>query len=68
METGCGSHPGYGLGSYYLTILKEGAKGEGRVFTSMDEAVMAYDNGEIELHSKIKVRMKRVVDGVEKSK
>lgn len=56
------------LGSYYLTILKEGAKGEGRVFTSMDEAVMAYDNGEIELHSKIKVRMKRVVDGVEKSK
>jgi len=29
---------------------------------------MAYDNGEIELHSKIKVRMKRVVDGVEKSK
>jgi len=48
------------LGSYYLTILKEGAKGEGRVFTSMDEAVMAYDNGEIELHSKIKVRMKRL--------
>jgi len=40
------------LGSYYLTILKEGAKGEGRVFTSMDEAVMAYDNGEIELHSR----------------
>ncbi|WP_265445596.1 DNA-directed RNA polymerase subunit beta' [Acetivibrio straminisolvens] len=56
------------LGSYYMTILKEGAKGEGRVFISMDEAVMAYDNGEIELHSKIKVRMKKVIDGVEKSK
>jgi len=41
---------------WVVTILrfKEGAKGEGRVFTSMDEAVMAYDNGEIELHSKIK--------------
>jgi len=56
------------LGSYYLTILKEGAKGEGRVFVSMDEAVMAYDSGEIELHSKIKVRMKKIIDGVEKSK
>jgi len=37
METGCGSHQDMVLGSYYLTILKEGAKGEGRVFTSMDE-------------------------------
>ncbi|NLP13076.1 MAG: DNA-directed RNA polymerase subunit beta' [Clostridium sp.] len=56
------------LGSYYLTIEKAGAKGEGKVFVSPEEAVMAYDNDDIALHSKIKVRMKRVVDGVEKSK
>jgi len=56
------------LGSYYLTILKEGAKGEGRVFASINEAVMAYDNGEIELHTKLKVRIKKIIDGVEKSK
>ncbi len=56
------------LGSYYMTIIKEGAKGEGKVFSSMEEAVMAYECGDITLHSKIKVRMKRVIDGVEKSK
>jgi len=56
------------LGSYYMTIIKDGAKGEGKVFSSMEEAVMAYENGDITLHSKIKVRVKKVIDGVEKSK
>jgi DNA-directed RNA polymerase subunit beta' len=56
------------LGSYYLTIERDGAKGEGKVFTSPSEAVMAYDNGDIELHSKIKIRVKKVIDGVEKTK
>jgi len=56
------------LGSYYMTIVKEGAKGEGKVFSSMEEAVMAYESGDITLHSKIKVRVKKVINGVEKSK
>ncbi|MFI3325817.1 MAG: DNA-directed RNA polymerase subunit beta' [Clostridia bacterium] len=48
------------LGSYYLTLDKDGEKGEGKVFRNMDEAVMAYDAKDITLHSKIKVR--RTVD------
>lgn len=56
------------LGSYYMTIVKDGTKGEGKVFGSMDEAVMAYENGDITLHSQIKVRVKKVIDGVEKAK
>ncbi len=45
------------LGIYYLTLEKEGARGEGRVFSSSDEAIMAYQLGVIELHAKIKVRL-----------
>jgi DNA-directed RNA polymerase subunit beta' len=56
------------LGCYYMTIEKEGEKGEGRVFVSPEEAIMAYDNGDITLHSKIKVRRERVFDGVLKTK
>ncbi|WP_010244895.1 DNA-directed RNA polymerase subunit beta' [Acetivibrio cellulolyticus] len=56
------------LGSYYMTIVKEGSKGEGKVFGSLDEAVMAYENGDITLHSLVKIRVKKVIDGVEKSK
>ena len=44
------------LGSYYLTLDKDGEKGEGKVFRNMDEAYMAYDAKYITLHSKIKVR------------
>ena len=43
------------LGSYYLTIDKVNAKGEGRYFSSEDEAILAYNSGEIELHAMIKV-------------
>ena len=53
------------LGSYYLTIDKDGAKGEGRAFSSVDEVLMAYQLGEIDLHAKIKVKMTKVVDGKE---
>ncbi len=56
------------LGSYYLTIEKEGAKGEGKVFSSPEEAIMAYDNGYVSLHARIKVRITKVIDGVRKSK
>ena len=56
------------LGSYYLTVDKDNDLGEGKVFASPEEARMAYDNGYVSLHAKIKVRMTRIVDGVEKSK
>ncbi len=56
------------LGSYYLTVEKEGAKGEGKVFTSPDEAMMAYDNGYLSLHARVKVRIERIIDGVKKTK
>jgi len=51
------------LGSYYLTIEKEGAKGEGKVYSSQEEAVMAYEEGYIDLHAKIKVRITKMVEG-----
>lgn len=44
------------IGVYYMTILKEGTKGEGSVFSSEDEAIMAYDTHNVELQSKIFVR------------
>ncbi len=62
------------LGSYFLTIEKlaekdeagnviNGVKGEGKVFANSDEAVMAYQNGVIDLHSRIKVRIFKEIDG-----
>ena len=47
------------IGCYYLTIVHEGAKGSGRVFSSEDEAIMAYSLGQITLQSPIKVRLTR---------
>ncbi|ERI93019.1 DNA-directed RNA polymerase, beta' subunit [Clostridiales bacterium oral taxon 876 str. F0540] len=55
------------LGSYYLTMDKDGAKGEGRAFSSVDEVLMAYQLGELELHAKIKVKITKDFDGVERS-
>ncbi|HAG14031.1 MAG TPA: DNA-directed RNA polymerase subunit beta', partial [Ruminococcus sp.] len=51
------------LGSYYLTMVKDGEPGEGKVFRDVDEAMMAYDEHDITLHSKIKVRMTKEVNG-----
>jgi len=45
------------LGCYYLTVLKEGAKGEGKVFSSYDEAKMAYETGVVSLQAKVKIRL-----------
>jgi len=44
------------LGCYYLTISKPGAKGEGRFFSSFDEAKLAYELGIVELGAEIVVR------------
>ncbi|MBM4003133.1 MAG: DNA-directed RNA polymerase subunit beta' [Planctomycetes bacterium] len=47
------------MGCYYITIELSGRKGEGMVFSSPEEADLAYAQGEIELHAKIKVRLPR---------
>ena len=44
------------LGIYYLTQERPGAKGEGKAFKNMNEAIIAYENHEITLHAKIKVK------------
>ena len=56
------------LGAYYLTIDEPGAKGEGMVFKDKDEAMMAYRDGDISVHAKIKVRLFKEIDGEMKSK
>ena len=55
------------LGSYYLTLDKDGEPGEGKVFRNVDEVMMAYQTGVIGLHSKIKVRREFEIDGEIKS-
>ncbi|MGH4052273.1 MAG: DNA-directed RNA polymerase subunit beta' [Clostridium sp.] len=55
------------LGAYYLTNDKDGARGEGRAFSSPDEVIMAYQVKDIEIHAKIKVKMFGVVNGVSMS-
>ncbi|MCB9777332.1 MAG: DNA-directed RNA polymerase subunit beta' [Alphaproteobacteria bacterium] len=45
------------LGSYYMTRSKRFALGEGRIFSSPDEVLAAYDAGEVELHAEVKVRL-----------
>ena len=42
------------LGIYYLTQERPGAKGEGMVFKSVNEAILAYENQEATLHSRVK--------------
>ena len=49
------------LGIYYLTMQKDGADGEGRAFSSLAEAVMAYDAKELDLQAKIQLRLRDVV-------
>ncbi len=44
------------LGCYYLTLEKKGKKGEGRIFGSADDVLLALENKEISLHSPMKLR------------
>ncbi len=44
------------LGCYWLTREQPGAKGEGKIFSSLEEVRMAYDAGEVSEHARIKVR------------
>ena len=56
------------LGSYYLTMEVAGEKGEGMYCKDVDEAMMAYQNGDLGLHAKIKVRITKEIDGKEVTK
>ena len=51
------------LGSYYLTMILEGEKGEGKYFKDPDEAIMAYENHDVGMHAKIFVRVTKEVNG-----
>ena len=50
-------------GIYYLTVELAGEKGEGKIFADIDEAIMAYQTGNVSLHSKVKVRVQKEIDG-----
>ena len=49
------------LGSYYLTLEKPGEKGEGKVFRDVNEALMAYQHGDVSLQAAIKVRITKQI-------
>ena len=53
------------LGIYYLTQERPGAKGEGKFFKSVNEAILAYDNKIVTLHSKINVRISKKLENGE---
>jgi DNA-directed RNA polymerase subunit beta' len=44
------------LGGYYLTLARDGAKGEGRVFPDFDTVLMALDAGQVETQTQVRVR------------
>lgn len=56
------------LGIYYLTQERPGAKGEGMIFKNVNEAILAYENSAVTLHSRIKARVsKKMADGTVKT-
>jgi len=44
------------LGCYYLTLEKQGEKGEGRIFPSPEEVLLAFENKEVDLHARVKLK------------
>ena len=51
------------VGCYYLTLLRPGAKGEGGVYSSEDEAIIAYQTGNLDIQAEITLRRTVEVDG-----
>ncbi len=51
------------LGSYYLTMQVDGEKGEGMYFKDDEEALLAYQNGDLELHAKVNIRRTAEING-----
>ena len=56
------------VGCHYLTLEKKGAKGEGITFSSVEEVTTAYQDEEVELHSKIKLRIRPSEQGEKENK
>ncbi len=56
------------IGCYYLTLRRPGAKGEGKIFHSEDEAIMAYQTGEVALQAPVKIRIERTWKGEKRRK
>ena len=56
------------LGAYYLTLLDTDANGAGKAFTSPSEVVMALEEGAIDIHAPIKVRVEKEIDGMMRTK
>ncbi len=53
------------LGSYYLTLTNPDVEGAGSIFSSENEAMLAYDAHYVHIHAPIKVRMTKVINGEE---
>ena len=53
------------FGTYYLTTFQEGAKGEGKIFMSKNEAIYAYQTGVLHIRAKVKIRMSLKADAPE---
>lgn len=56
------------LGSYYLTFKRDDEQGAGKVFASPNEALMAYQNGDVGIHAPVRVRVTKQIDGESRSK
>lgn len=56
------------LGSYYLTLLRENEPGKGKIFKDPNEAMMAYEEGAVGLHTPIRVRVTKELGGKRISK
>ncbi len=56
------------MGVYYMTLIRPGAKGEGKLFASPDEAKMAYELGDLSIQAEVNVRIKRNINGETKSR
>ena len=50
------------LGCYFLTEIKQGVKGEGKTFSSPEEAILAYESGTVDLKAKIKVLDSKLIE------
>ncbi|TSC71962.1 MAG: DNA-directed RNA polymerase subunit beta', partial [Parcubacteria group bacterium Gr01-1014_38] len=53
------------LGCYYLTRVRKGARGEGRIFSDTNEAILAYDTGHLAINAAVQVRMSEEEGGAE---
>ena len=56
------------MGCYYLTQIRKGAPGEGKIFADPEEALMAYQTGVLSLQAKCHIRLKRYVEGAWRTK